>query len=352
MKKIIENLLFGILLGITASTIPCFAQSSSPVPPVPEARTAPPARPGMTSRPDGRTPELPLPVVFNDTSEKRIKVDKAINLSLCVTEGYVKVNGWNRDELRVFVDGGSKFGFKVLQTSPKTNDPVWIMVTGIDSRRPGFGPTECIWGAGIEIDVPVNATVNIKGQETTTSVDKIRRVNIKTIGGDINLRNISEGVTASAGQGDITVEESTGAMILDSTTGNILVFEAGPSEIGDVFKAKTNSGSISLQLLEHRQVEVNSISGSVAYNGEILSGGSYMMSTSKGSIRMSLPGATSCKLAASYGYGNFSSEIPLKIITENITEGPIKSVVGTLGKGGDATVRVTSNNGSIMIKKQ
>lgn len=350
MKKIIENVSVGLLVCFFAAS--ASAQATSTLPPIPEAAVVAPARPGMADRSDAPGPVLPMPGDFSDTSEKRIKVDKAVNLSLCVTEGNVKVNGWDRDEIRVFVEDGSKFGFKVLQKSPKTSDPVWIMVTGVESKKPNAAPTECIWGGGIEIDVPVNATVNIKGQETTTSIDRVRRVNIKTIGGDINLRNISDGVTAFAGQGDITVEESAGAMILDSTTGNILVFEAGPSEIGDVFKAKSNSGSISLQVLEHRQVEVNSISGSVTYNGQILSGGSYSMSTSKGSIRMSLPVATSCKLFASYGYGTFSSEIPFKIITENITEGPIKIVVGTLGKGGDATVRVNSNNGSISIKKQ
>ena len=55
---------------------------------------------------------------------------------------------------------------------------------------------------------------------------------------------------------------------------------------------------------------------------------------------------------ASYGYGTFSSEIPFKIATENITEGPVKTVVGTLGKGGDAVLKLSSVNGSIGIKKQ
>ena len=294
-----------------------------------------------------------MPMVGGDTSEKSIKVDSNVNLSLCVTQGKIKVNGWNRSEVRVFVHDGSKFGFKVLQKSMKTSDPVWIMVAGIEPKMGKFSaPGECIWGGEIEIDVPINATINIKGQETTTTIDSVKKVSVRTIGGDITLRNITGGITASAGQGDVTVEESEGAMILESTTGNILVFDAGPGEIGDMFRAKTNSGSISLQQLQYRQIEVGSISGSVAFSGEILNGGSYSLSTSKGSIRMSIPAASSCQISATYGYGNFSTEIPVKIETENISQGPVKSIVGKLGNGGEASLKLTTNNGSIGIKKQ
>ncbi|MBK8304848.1 MAG: DUF4097 family beta strand repeat protein [Chloracidobacterium sp.] len=139
-------------------------------------------------------------------------------------------------------------------------------------------------------------------------------------------------------------------MMLESTNGNVIVFGSGPSEIGDQFKAKTNSGNVNLQRLDYRQVDVTSISGSVSYNGEILSGGSISLSTSNGSIRMSVPVDTSCQVVASYGFGTFNYDLPLKIETENIMEGPVKRVVGKLGTGG-ASVRLTTNSGSIVIKK-
>ena len=245
---------------------------------------------------------------------------------------------------------GSRFAFKVQQKSEKTGDPVWVMVMGLETKNKYAA--ECISGGEIEIDLPMNATVNLKGQETNTSIDSVRKANVKTAGGDISLRNIGEGIMASTYEGDITVEESKGSITLESATGNILVFEAGPSEIGDIFKAKTTSGMISLQKLDHRQIEVNSISGSVAYNGAILSGGSYSLSTSNGSIRMLIPQNSACQVHATYGYGRFETELPIKIATENVTPGPIKSVIGTFGAGGDAVLRLTSNNGSIMIKKQ
>lgn len=352
MNKIIENLTFGIAAAMIFWILPAavFTQDKWSPTPKPEPTFAPP----KPERPARSAMEPPTPGRYfgGDTSEKSIIVDSGVNLSLCVTQGTVKVNGWNRSEVRVFVQDGSKFGFKVQLKSPKTGAPALMMVTGIETKNKYASPTLCLWGGEIEIDVPVNATVTIKGQEITTKIDTVKRVEVKTVGGDISLRNIANGITAYAGQGDITVDESEGAMILNSTTGNILVFEAGPSEIGDVFKANTNSGEISLQRLGYRQMEVTSISGSVAFTGEVLSGGSYSMSTSKGSIRLAIPQTTSCVVTASYGYGSFNSDIPIKILTENKSEGPIKSIVGELGKGGDATIKLSTNNGSIGIKKQ
>ncbi|MGB2752829.1 MAG: DUF4097 family beta strand repeat-containing protein [Pyrinomonadaceae bacterium] len=322
---------------------------------IPMIVRAQPSLPEPPSRVYGVSKKDPLPVLApmtgGDTSEKSVTVDKNVNLSLCVTQGTVKVNGWNRNELRVFVNDGSNFSYRVLQRNAKTNDPVWLMIVGAEEKGKVAPPGECLRGGEIEIDAPVGSTINIKGRETTTTVDLVKRLNISTIGGNISARNISNGITANANQGDITVEESEGGMILDTTTGNILVFNAGPSEIGDTFRAKTNSGAISLQKVLHRQIEANSVSGSVAYNGDILSGGSYSLTTSKGSISLSLNANISCRISATYGFGNFRSEIPIDTETDNISPGPIKTIVGKLGEGGEASIKLSTNNGSIVIKK-
>ena len=76
------------------------------------------------------------------------------------------------------------------------------------------------------------------------------------------------------------------------------------------------------------------------------------MNTNRGSIRLTIPVSTGCTITVSYGYGSFNTEIPIKISTEDISSGPVKSIVGTLGKGGDSIVKLSSVNGSISIKKQ
>jgi hypothetical protein len=342
MQKIIENLGLGIAAAVlvVANFTPSFSQ---------KAWTVPEKAPLPAHVPAGPSHNAAL-LTAGDTTEKSLKVDPNLNVGICITEGTVNVNSWKRNELRVFVHDGSKFGFKISQKNEKTGDPVWVNVIGVEPRNKWAA--ECISGGQIEIDVPVNTTVKIKGQATNTTIDAVRKAIVNTAGGDIMLRNIAEGVNASTYEGDITVEASKGSISLESATGNVLVFDVGPSDIGDVLKAKTNSGMISLQKVDHRQIDVNSVSGSVSYNGAILSGASYSLTTSIGQIRLSIPQNSACRITATYGFGRFESELPFKIETDTITPGPIKTVVGLLGTGGDAFIKLESNNGSILIKKQ
>jgi len=357
MNKLIENLILGIAAAAVFAVLPSltFAQSTETAPlppkprpkasPLPESRVEPPAEPARPPR-----------AFRGDTTERSIKVDSGnINLGLGCVNGKIKVNGWNRNEVRVFVEDGNKFAFQILEKNPKSGNPNWINVVGVNPRGRAAGG-DCITSDEIEIDAPLNAKITIKGRDLDSIIDSVRQVDVTTIGGDISVRNVSGGVNVSAGRGDISVAGSEGSMSLETTTGNILVFDAAPSEseIGNGFKAKTSSGSIALQRVTHRKIEVNSVSGSLAYNGAILDGGTYSLNTSKGSIRMLIPGTTACTVVASYGYGTFdSAEVPFKLSTENFQEGPVKRVVGTLGKGGDATIlKLASVYGSIVIKKQ
>jgi Uncharacterized conserved protein len=339
----LRYLIFALTIVVTAASL-AFSQKKSEPP-----KTAPPAKP-FVFRP------FPVPMVAHGpggTSEKSIAVDPKVRITLpCVSQGSVKITGWGRSEVRVFIKDGSSIGIRVRQKSPKNDKPVWIAVSNFnDEKSVPVTPSECIWGDEIEIDAPMGAEVVMKGRETKTVVDSIRKASVVSAGGDISFRNIDEGITAVTYQGDITVENSWGGMSLETTSGNIVAFGAGPSDVGDVFKAKTNSGAIALQKLEHRQIEINSISGTIKFDGSLLDSGLYSFGTMNGSISLAVPPDPPCFLSATYGYGNFNSELPIKVSTENISEGPIKTEKGTLGKG-DCKVNLTTTSGYIHIKKQ
>ena len=79
-------------------------------------------------------------------AEKSIVVDAKVNISLCVSQGKLKINGWNRSEIRAYV-GGSEVGFKVLQKSKQNNNAVWVMVVGFDTaKKQTVNGDECLSG--------------------------------------------------------------------------------------------------------------------------------------------------------------------------------------------------------------
>lgn len=341
----IKKLLGGaILLFIgLSSSLTVFAQKTGVPAPTPKPRSdvyvAPPRFPTYPTREHAQT------------SEKFIVVDPNVNIKLCVSEGSVRVNGWERDEVRVFVYNGRVPGFKILEKNESNGRANWLLITNTAAEGVRPGPmSECLAGRSIEIDVPMKSSLSLTGREVPTQIDSIGKVNIKVNGGDVTLRNIKGGITATTYQGNLQVDGSGGAIMLETTTGNVLAFGVTPGQIGDLFKAKTNSGTVSMQQIDHRQIEASTISGSLNFSGKFLSGGLYNFKTSNGSIRMNIPFKSSVTIKASYGFGQFVTEIPVKYVYENNTSAG-KNFQALIGSG-DANVNLTTNTGSISIKKQ
>ena len=215
-------------------------------------------------------------------AEKSLATDAKVNISLCISEGKINVHGWDRNEIRAYISsGGSQVGFKILQKN-ESKKPVWVMVLGFDpSKTNETEAEECLSGEEIELDVPRGATVNIKSRESETTIESVGKVRVENNGGDIFLNDIANGIEARTYEGNLTVGKSSGAIALSSTNGNIVVFDVSPSEIGDFFKAKTINGALTLENIEHRQIDVCSNSGSIKFTGEFLSGGQYSFGLKK-----------------------------------------------------------------------
>lgn len=283
------------------------------------------------------------------SAEKSIAVDANVNISLCVSEGNLKINGWERNEIRAFVNNGSEVGFNVREKNKQSNKAVWVKVLGFDpTKNKETNPDECLSGEEIELDVPRGATVDVTGQASETRIESVVKVSVNIVGGDIFLSDIERGIYAKTYEGDVTVGKSGGAMTLLSTTGNIVGFNVAPSGIGDIFKAKTSSGAITLQSVEHRQMEIGSNSGSMKFVGEFLSGGQYTFGTQNGSILLAIPQNSSCKINASFG-GTFNSELPLLNVVKNAAS-KTQSLSALMGSG-DATLNLTTYSGAIRIKE-
>jgi hypothetical protein len=326
--------------------------------------TTPKPTPKSTPKPTSKFPTpgpiMRLPrvsgvktVVLNESdmpAEKSIATDEKVNVYLCITEGNVRINSWERDEVRAFVSDGSQVGFSVGQKDPKSGKPALIYVLGYEPRKnKEIRPDKCLSGSDIELDVPRNAYVNIEASESEITVDSIRKAAVKTAGGNIFLRNIVEGISASTYEGSVTVEKSSGGMVLTTTNGNIVAFDVSPSEIGDSFKAKAlGGGTITLQEVEYRRSEISTSSGAIRFSGEILSGGQYKFGSQNGSIVLFIPLDCCAKVNASLGFGSFDSEIPLQNSLKRA-----QSLTADMGSC-EATpnLNFTTYNGRILIRKK
>ncbi len=339
-----------VLLAFLQVPVPAQMQ---PVPTPP--RTAPkPKTPAVVTLPQpAATPSPRTKKKIENTSEgpaeKTIAVDQKIVVSLCVSSGALKVNGWDRNEVRAYVDGGSSVGFKTQMDKPNKR-VAGVTILGFDPKQHReLDLDECLEGESIELDLPIGAVLNVKSKESEITVDSISKVRIENVSGDINLRNISQGVLATTFEGDITVEETSGPVNLFTSVGKIIVFDAKPNEIGEIFRAKSRSGTISLKNVEHTDLDASSATGSLHFTGALGESGNYRFNTTSGRIELTLPANTSCRVTATYG-GSFETQIQFKD-ANTYNQGSIWKTIAIIGSG-DAALTVTTYNGSILIKPE
>jgi hypothetical protein len=364
MIKIIVAYFFVFFAILTMFALPAVAQVvvTAPTPkPKPKATPNYPKTPKPpTSSVGGADVENPPPTpkalpqkkkkAINESefpAEKSIEVDARVNIYLTVCEGNIKVNGWDRNEIRAFVKNGSEVGFKVTQRELSTGKPIILNVLGYDPQKnKQIGIESCLSGEEIELDVPHAAYVNIEAQEGDVNIYAIRKTQVKSLSGNIWLNDISQGTVAQTfGNGDVIVENSKGNLQLASTNGNVTVLNVAPIEVDDKLQTKTNGGAITMHSVQFSQVISNSNSGMIKLISNISSGGQYKLTTN-GSIFLVIPLQTSCTINATSR--NFQTDIPMKNITEDKYPN-VKRIVGQLGTG-DANLTLQTI-GTISIKK-
>lgn len=345
-------------LGLVLCLATVVAASQGVPPPTP--KPAPHAKPDKAVKVEDKAkvkvPEPPRAPRWDnfrrDTSEKAIPADPNVVVKLCVSEGDVKINGSEKNEVRVFVRNGRKFEFRSLEKNPETQKANWVWLARATDATPAAGQfVNCLSGDSIEIDVPLRGSVMIEGRSATVNIDSVTKATVKLVEGDISLRNIPGGVFARTEQGELFAESIAGEIGLETTTGNIVAYDLKTARPGDPLRVTTIRGTISLQNISHRQIEANATSGSVKYVGTFVGGGIYKFRTASGRIGLLLPADVNCRVSASFGFGNFDSSFPIKIVTENLVPGG-KIIVGDLGSGKTPVVNLSTTSGSIRLVKQ
>lgn len=287
--------------------------------------------------------------------EKSIEVENEVAISLDVCEGNVKINGWDRDEVRAFVSGGSKVGFRTAPPKKKNGKTASITVLGYDPKvDKGSNLSNCMYGDEIELDVPIGARISLKGRDAKITVKSIAKITITNNDGDISLSDIEEGITATTYDGNISVENSSGVINLNSADGSIFAYNTEAIEVGDALTAKTTSGAVILQSVNHSAVTARSLSGLVRFQGELQTDGQYRFENTSGQILLEIPEESSCSLEAIAAKNKFSAT-GFKFVTFNVskvdsTNSTIQKINAVMGDG-EANVTLISQSGWVRLIK-
>jgi DUF4097 and DUF4098 domain-containing protein YvlB len=185
---------------------------------------------------------------------------------------------------------------------------------------------------GNEGTVNVKATIRRPDDVEYTVVQEGDTVRVET--------QISSGWRFGIDSGaDITVTLPANTNVdLQTSNGGIEV--VGLQNSGKLWTA---NGMISLENVKG-EFEVNTINGAIDFRGEMTAGGMNQLTTSNGSVEVTLLGEPSVKLDATTSNGEITCKLPIAA-----TESGINRLVGVVG-GGDAGLVIKTLNGSIKVQ--
>ena len=189
--------------------------------------------------------------------------------------GEIVVHTWNQNSVRVHSNHSNRSSVNV-STSQST------VVVRTEGRR---GPPSVV---DLELTVPTWMGMTLGGTYTDISVDGAAgSVTAESVQGDIEVTGGTGNVELKTVQGGVTLSKTKGHITVNSVQGDLDIQDVS----GDV-SVETVNGDITLARVDATNLDVNTVSGDVIYDGAIKSGGSYQMSTHSGDVTIVVPPST------------------------------------------------------------
>lgn len=168
------------------------------------------------------------------------------------------------------------------------------------------------------------------------------RLQANTGNGDVSVEKASNDVEIRSGNGDVRITMTAGEV--DVTTGN------GELEIdGATGPVRANTGNGRVYVLTSTgPVNARTGNGEIDVRMKTLTSASDMeFRTGNGSVTVALPGNFNGEIDASTGHGEFRSDFEIRIVGRLNP----RHVRGTIGTGGGRTIRMSSGNGRLELRK-
>ena len=264
---------------------------------------------------------------------RRMAVAPNASIRILNLAGSVRVSGWDQDSISVtgtppsgggmLLMGGSERGVKVVVEANAATD---------------------LPGTNLEIRVPRGANLWVKSATATVTIEGVTgQVEASTVIGAISVRGSPSVLVAESMEGDLDIAAPARITRLKTAGGAITVRDAS-NEI----TATSVSGVI--RLLNARDVSsgrLESVSGSVLFNGAVAPGGSLDLQTHDAPIEILLPPRQNALVEVSAYGGKTINRIP------GLTGAPGKgkAVQYRLGNG-RARVVARSLKGDVSLRQQ
>jgi DUF4097 and DUF4098 domain-containing protein YvlB len=270
---------------------------------------------------------------WQQQTDTTVPVPRGARLELDAHAGAIRVATWERNELRVRAEHGSR-------------DQVTVEVRGSvvkvgASRRYGMP-------AFVEYDltVPRGIAMELGGVETEITVDgPVGDISASSVEGGITIRGATGTVSANSVEGDIVIQGGSGTIRVNGVDGEIRVSDAR----GEVV-VETVDGDVTLENIDGSSVDASTVDGAVIYRGTIRDDGRYRFTSHDGDVILAVPEGVNATVSVATFDGSFEADPAFKVEIARTRPGS-KRFSFALGSG-SARIELESFDGSIRLMRR
>jgi len=246
--------------------------------------------------------------------------------------GSVRVSSWDRQEMRVRAQHGSR-------------DVIEINTSGAVVRVQAERSRGMANFVEYDITVPRSMAVDLGGVETDLTVEGVAGdISASSVEGDVTIRGAGGAVTVSTVEGDIIVDGGRGRLAISGTDGDVTITGAhGEISVGTV------EGNVTLENVESANVDVSTVDGDITYHGTVQDDGRYRLTSHDGDITLSAPAGINATVSVATFDGSFEADPAFHVQISEMRPGRRFSF--TLGSG-SARMELETFDGEIRIEKR
>jgi hypothetical protein len=188
----------------------------------------------------------------------------------------------------------------------------------------------------LDITVPIGTRVVMEGASAPFSVRGVKgEVVIESMSGRAEVADAEGSVRVETISGDITVSGNDGSLRAETVSGRVRITDIE----GDV-TAESVSSPIEITKAVSRMVRVESVQGSVTYDGTIDPAGSYSLATHAGALTLAVPADAGATVQLETFSGTVDSDFPVTL----------ESGASRLGRESEFEFRIGNGRSRIILE--
>ncbi len=279
---------------------------------------------------------LALPALAQQAVNERRPASPTGTVEVSNIAGSVRVIGWSQGEVEV--TGTLGRGTERLEFS---GPPERILVKVVVPEH-----THDLKGSDLTVKVPAGCRLDAGTVSASLTVEGLNgTLDLSSVSGEITVTGEPGEVEAESVSGDVDVTVGAATMRLATVSGSIKARGAR----GEV-TVETVSGNATVDAAGVDRVELESVSGTVRFAGDLSASGRLKAESVSGTVEVALPAG----IGAAFKLESFSGDIDNQFgppARRTAEYGPGVEAEFTAGSGG-ARVEIETMSGSIILRKR